>query len=128
VHRGENMRVFPISNWTELDVWQYIEREALAVPSIYYAHTREVVRRGGAWMPVSHLLVPAPGEVVAERRVRFRTVGDMTCTAPVESNASTIESIIAETAATRVTERGATRMDDQTSDASMELRKKEGYF
>jgi sulfate adenylyltransferase subunit 2 len=79
-------------------------------------------------MPVSHLLVPAPGEVVAERRVRFRTVGDMTCTAPVESNASTIESIIAETAATRVTERGATRMDDQTSDASMELRKKEGYF
>jgi sulfate adenylyltransferase subunit 2 len=128
VHRGENMRVFPISNWTELDVWQYIAREKLAVPSIYYAHTRQVVRRGSALMPLSELLIARPGETVLEKRVRFRTVGDMTCTAPVESNASTIDSIIAETAVTRITERGATRMDDQTSDASMELRKKEGYF
>jgi len=128
VHRGENMRVFPISNWTELDVWQYIAQEKLAVPSIYYAHVRPVVRRNGAWMPVSPLFPAEPGETVLDKRVRFRTVGDMTCTAPVESNASTIESIIAETAATRITERGATRMDDQTSDASMELRKKEGYF
>ncbi|MGA2550457.1 MAG: sulfate adenylyltransferase subunit CysD [Burkholderiaceae bacterium] len=128
VHRGENMRVFPISNWTELDVWQYIGRENLAVPSIYYAHVRPVIRRGSAWMPISELVQPEANETVVEKRVRFRTVGDMTCTAPVESNASTIESIIAETAATRITERGATRMDDQTSDASMELRKKEGYF
>ncbi len=128
VHKGENMRVFPISNWTELDVWQYIAREQLAVPSIYYAHTRPVMARGGAWMPVSHLVLPKDGEVVREKSVRFRTVGDMTCTAPVESHATTIESIIAETAVTRVTERGATRMDDQTSDAAMELRKKEGYF
>lgn len=128
VHRGEHMRVFPISNWTELDVWQYIARERLAVPSIYYAHSRPVIRRLGAWMPVSHLVQPEGDEVIVEKRVRFRTVGDMTCTAPVESNASTVESIIAETAATRITERGATRMDDQTSDASMELRKKEGYF
>jgi sulfate adenylyltransferase subunit 2 len=122
------MRVFPLSNWTELDVWQYIARERLAVPSIYYAHVRQVVRRSGAWMPISPLLQPKTGETVTEKRVRFRTVGDMTCTAPVESNASTLESIIAETATTRITERGATRMDDQTSDASMELRKKEGYF
>jgi sulfate adenylyltransferase subunit 2 len=128
VHKGENMRVFPISNWTELDVWQYIEREQLEVPSIYYAHTRQVIVRGTALMPVSELVQPAAGETVVERSVRFRTVGDMTCTAPVESHAATVDSIIAETAATRITERGATRMDDQTSDAAMELRKKEGYF
>jgi sulfate adenylyltransferase subunit 2 len=132
VHKGEHMRVFPISNWTELDVWQYIARERLAVPSIYYAHVRPVMARGNggttAWMPVSPLVQPKPGEVVVDKSVRFRTVGDMTCTAPVESHATTVESIIAETAMTRVTERGATRMDDQTSDAAMELRKKEGYF
>jgi len=128
VHKGENMRVFPISNWTELDVWQYIEREQLEVPSIYYSHTRQVIARNGALMPLSELVQPREGEVVIEKRVRFRTVGDMTCTAPVESHAGTVESIIAETAATRITERGATRMDDQTSDAAMELRKKEGYF
>ena len=128
VHRGENMRVFPISNWTELDVWQYIAREQLAVPSIYYAHTRPVVARGGAWMPVSPLLQPKQGEAVVARSVRFRTVGDMTCTGAVESHATTIADIVDETAATRLTERGSTRMDDQTSDASMELRKKEGYF
>ena len=128
VHKGENMRVFPISNWTELDVWQYIAREKLAVPHIYFAHVRPVIARSGAWMPVSHLVRPRSGEAVVEKSVRFRTVGDMTCTAPVESHATTVESIIAETSVTRITERGATRIDDQTSDASMELRKKEGYF
>ncbi len=128
VHKGEHMRVFPISNWTELDVWQYIAREKLAVPDIYFAHTRPVIARGSAWMPVSRLVQPKEGEVVVEKSVRFRTVGDMTCTAPVESHAATVAAIVAETAVTRITERGATRMDDQTSDASMELRKKEGYF
>jgi sulfate adenylyltransferase subunit 2 len=128
VHKGENMRVFPISNWTELDVWQYIDREKLAVPSIYYAHRREVVRRPGGLLPLSELVRPKAGETVETISVRFRTVGDMTCTCPVESTAATAEEIIVETATTRITERGATRMDDQTSEASMELRKKEGYF
>ena len=128
VHPGENMRVFPISNWTELDVWQYIEREKLAVPSIYYAHRREVIRKTGGLLPVSELVQPKPGEAVETLSVRFRTVGDMTCTCPVESTASDAQEIIAETVITRITERGATRMDDQTSEASMELRKKEGYF
>ena len=128
VHKGENIRVFPISNWTELDVWQYIEREKLEVPSIYYAHRREVVRRPGGLLPVSELVRPKAGETVETISVRFRTVGDMTCTCPVESTAATAEEIIVETATTRITERGATRMDDQTSEASMELRKKEGYF
>lgn len=128
VHPGENIRVFPISNWTELDVWQYIDREKLAVPSIYYAHRREVIRKPGGLLPVSELVQPKPGEVVETLSVRFRTVGDMTCTCPVESTAANADDIIAETAITRITERGATRMDDQTSEASMELRKKEGYF
>ena len=128
VHKGENIRVFPISNWTELDVWQYIEREGLGVPTIYFAHHRNVVRRPGGLLPVSHLLQPKANEVVENLSVRFRTVGDMTCTCPVESTAATPAEIIAETAMTRITERGATRMDDQTSEASMELRKKEGYF
>ncbi len=128
VHPGENMRVFPISNWTELDVWQYIRRERLAVPSIYYAHRREVIRRPGGLLPLSELVQPKAAEVVETLSVRFRTVGDMTCTCPVESAAANAEDIIAETAVTRITERGATRMDDQTSEASMELRKKEGYF
>jgi len=128
VHPGENIRVFPISNWTETDIWQYIGREHLHIPSIYFAHEREVIRRGDNVIPVSHLVQPKAGEKVEVVSVRFRTVGDMTCTAPVESTARTVEEIIAETATTRITERGATRMDDQTSDASMELRKKEGYF
>ncbi|HEV8644299.1 MAG TPA: sulfate adenylyltransferase subunit CysD [Burkholderiales bacterium] len=128
VHPGENIRVFPISNWTELDVWQYIRRENLAVPSIYYAHRREVIRKPGGLLPLSELVQPKPGEAVETLSVRFRTVGDMTCTCPVESAATNAEDIIAETAITRITERGATRMDDQTSEASMELRKKEGYF
>ncbi len=128
VHRGENVRVFPISNWTELDVWQYIAREALALPSIYFAHRRPVVRRGSALVPVTPLTPPRAGEAVEHLSVRFRTVGDITCTAPVASTAATPEEVIAETAGTDITERGATRLDDQTHDASMELRKKEGYF
>jgi sulfate adenylyltransferase subunit 2 len=126
--KGENIRVFPISNWTEIDVWQYIERERLALPSIYFAHRRPIVRRSGGMLPVTAVTPVKPGEVVEERMVRFRTVGDITCTAPVESNADSVAKIIAETAITTITERGATRLDDQTSDASMEQRKKEGYF
>jgi sulfate adenylyltransferase subunit 2 len=128
VAKGEHMRVFPISNWTELDVWQYIERERLAVPSIYYAHRRSVVRRKGLLVPVTEITPPRRGETAEELSVRFRTVGDISCTCPVESLARTPAEIISETATTTVTERGATRMDDQTSDASMERRKKEGYF
>jgi len=128
VAKGEHMRVFPISNWTELDVWQYIERERLAVPSIYYAHRRSVVRRNGLLVPVTGITPPRNGESVEELSVRFRTVGDISCTCPVESLARTPAEIVAETALTTVTERGATRMDDQTSEASMERRKKEGYF
>ena len=126
--KGENIRVFPISNWTEFDVWQYIERENLELPSIYYAHTRPVVRRSDGMLPVTHITPARHGDVVENVRVRFRTVGDITCTAPVESDADTITKIIAETATTTITERGATRLDDQTSEASMEQRKKEGYF
>jgi sulfate adenylyltransferase subunit 2 len=125
---GEHVRVFPLSNWTELDIWQYIAREKLAVPPIYYAHEREVVERRGLLVPVTGLTPPRAGETVVTRRVRFRTVGDITCTCPVASEADTIESIVVETARATITERGATRMDDQTSDASMELRKREGYF
>jgi sulfate adenylyltransferase subunit 2 len=128
VHKGEHVRVFPISNWTELDVWQYIVRENLGVPSIYYAHLRPVVRRRGALVPVTALTPAKPGELVEEVSVRFRTVGDITCTAPVASTAATGEAIIVETAGATITERGATRLDDQTNDASMELRKKAGYF
>ena len=128
VHPREHVRVFPISNWTELDVWQYIARERLAVPSIYFAHPREVVRRRGLLVPVTPLTPPRAGEVVETVSVRFRTVGDVSCTCPVESTAATPDEIVVETAATTITERGATRMDDQTSEASMERRKKEGYF
>jgi len=128
VAKGENMRVFPISNWTELDVWQYIARERLEVPSIYYAHKRPVVRRGGVLAPITDITPAKPGEVVEEISVRFRTVGDITCTAPVESTAADNDAILAETVTATLTERGATRMDDQTSEASMEQRKKEGYF
>ncbi len=128
VHAGENMRVFPISNWTELDVWQYIEREGIELPSIYYAHEREVVPRNGLLVPVTPLTPPREGETVETRSVRFRTVGDISCTCPVASTAATVAQIVAETVISTVTERGATRMDDQTSEASMERRKKEGYF
>ena len=126
--KGENIRAFPISNWTEMDVWQYIEREKLELPSIYYAHQRPVVRRAGAIVPVTDLTPAKAGEDIVDLMVRFRTVGDITCTAPVESTADSIAKIIAETAETTITERGATRLDDQTSEASMEQRKKEGYF
>jgi len=128
VHKGENIRAFPISNWTEMDVWQYIEREKLDLPSIYFAHKRPIVRRGGAIVPITPLTPKKDHEVVEEIMVRYRTVGDITCTAPVESIADSVEKIIIETASTTITERGATRLDDQTSDASMEQRKKEGYF
>jgi sulfate adenylyltransferase subunit 2 len=128
VHAGENIRVFPLSNWTEMDIWQYICLENLDIPNIYYAHVRPVIMRGGQIVPVSELVQPKPGETVIDKEVRFRTVGDMTCTCPVASSAATAEAILIETAATRITERGATRMDDQTSEASMELRKREGYF
>ena len=127
-HKGENIRAFPISNWTELDVWQYIEREGLELPSIYFAHTRPVVRKGGSIVPVTDITPAKPGDVVEDVLVRFRTVGDITCTAPVESAADTVAKIIEETATTTITERGATRLDDQASEAAMEQRKKEGYF
>mgnify|MGYP000885492432 FL=1 len=127
-HKGENIRAFPISNWTELDVWQYIEREKLELPSIYFAHVRPVVRRGDLLYPVTDLTPARPGDRVEQLRVRYRTVGDVTCTAPVESDADTVAKILLETATTTITERGATRMDDQTSEASMEQRKREGYF
>jgi sulfate adenylyltransferase subunit 2 len=125
---GESIRVFPLSNWTELDVWQYIARENIALPSIYYTHKREVVDRRGLLVPVTELTPPKDGEIVEVRNVRFRTVGDITCTCPVESNAATPEQIVIETLAADVSERGATRMDDKTSEASMEKRKKDGYF
>ena len=128
VHPGEHVRVFPISNWTELDVWQYIRREALEVPAIYFAHRRPVVRRRGLVVPVTPLTPARAGEQVVELSVRFRTVGDVSCTCPVESSAGSIEQILEETRSATLTERGATRMDDQTSEASMERRKREGYF
>ncbi|WML92156.1 sulfate adenylyltransferase subunit CysD [Thiothrix lacustris] len=127
-HKGENIRAFPISNWTELDVWQYIEREGLALPSIYFAHTRPIVYRQGSIVPVTDITPAQAGEEIIDLQVRFRTVGDITCTAPVISDADSIEKIIAETATTTITERGATRLDDQASEAAMEQRKKEGYF
>ncbi|MDR3004434.1 MAG: sulfate adenylyltransferase subunit CysD [Acidovorax sp.] len=125
---GEHFRVFPISNWTELDVWQYIDREGIALPSLYYSHQREVVERKGLLVPVTPLTPPKDGEQVVQREVRFRTVGDITCTCPVESRAATAADIVVETLAADVSERGATRMDDKTSEASMEKRKKDGYF
>ena len=128
VHPGEHVRVFPISNWTELDVWQYIGREQLEVPSIYFAHRRAVVRRRGLLVPVTPITPPRAGEAVEEVSVRFRTVGDISCTCPVASDAVSIQEILEETMTATLTERGATRMDDQTSEVSMELRKKEGYF
>jgi len=126
--QGEQMRVFPISNWTELDVWQYIARENLALPPIYYAHEREVVRKNGLLVPVTPITPKQDGDVSEVLSVRFRTVGDISCTCPVASTAASPVEIIAETAVTEITERGATRMDDQTSEASMERRKKEVYF
>ena len=125
---GEHFRVFPISNWTELDVWQYIERERIELPALYYAHQREVIERRGLLVPVTPLTPARDGETPQTRTVRFRTVGDITCTCPVPSSAATPNEIVIETLAADVSERGATRMDDKTSDASMEKRKKDGYF
>ena len=120
--------MFPISNWTELDVWQYIEREQIALPSLYYTHPRDIVERKGLLVPVTPLTPARAGETVETRNVRFRTLGDVTCTCPVESLAATASDIVLETLSVSVSERGATRMDDKTSDASMEKRKKDGYF
>jgi sulfate adenylyltransferase subunit 2 len=128
IHKGEHMRVFPISNWTELDVWQYIAAEALEVPPMYFAHEREVVRRDGMWLAVSEFIHPRDGEAIATLTVRYRTVGDMSCTGAVVSEARTLDDVIAEVAAARLTERGATRADDAFSEAAMEDRKREGYF
>jgi sulfate adenylyltransferase subunit 2 len=125
---GEHARVFPLSNWTELDVWRYIAREGLELPSIYYAHAREVFERDGMLYAVSSYVELADGEVPLTARVRYRTVGDMTITGAVRSEATDAEAVIAELAATRLTERGATRADDRTSEAAMEDRKREGYF
>jgi len=128
-HRpGEHFRAFPISNWTELDVWLYIAREQIPLPGLYYAHPRPVIRRKGLLVPQTDVTPPQDGERVETATVRFRTVGDMTCTCPVESSATSAAEIVAETLTVTVSERGATRMDDRTSDASMERRKKEGYF
>lgn len=125
---GENVRVFPISNWTELDVWQYIAEERLELPSIYFAHQREVVRRNGMLYAVSPFLPPRDGEAVETLSVRYRTVGDLTITGAVESTAATLDDVVTEIAATRVTERGETRADDRVSEAAMEDRKVQGYF
>jgi len=126
--RGEHIRVFPLSNWTELDVWAYIERENLEIPSIYYAHEREVFERDGILLAVNEYLTLAENESPFTATVRYRTVGDMTITGAVQSTAATVAEVITEVAATRITERGATRADDRTSEAAMEDRKREGYF
>ncbi|HEU4460002.1 MAG TPA: sulfate adenylyltransferase subunit CysD [Methylibium sp.] len=125
---GEHFRAFPISNWTELDVWLYIARENIPLPSLYYTHQRQVIRRKGLLVPLTEVTPPETGERIETAQVRFRTVGDMTCTCPVESDAASAADIVTETLSVTVSERGATRMDDRTSDASMERRKKEGYF
>jgi sulfate adenylyltransferase subunit 2 len=128
IHKGENVRVFPISNWTELDVWNYIKREGIALPSIYFSHEREVIEHDGQLVAVSKFVRIDEGDTIVKKRVRYRTVGDMTCTAAVESTATVIDDIIAEIAATRTSERGETRIDDRVSEAAMEDRKKNGYF
>jgi len=125
---GEHIRVFPLSNWTELDIWRYIVREKIKIPSIYYAHEREVFERDGMILGVTPVSMPKPGETVTTRTVRYRTVGDASCTGAVASTAATPEEVLEEVAVTRLTERGATRADDRASEAAMEDRKKEGYF
>ncbi len=128
-HRpGEHVRAFPLSNWTELDVWRYIERENIELPSLYYAHYRDVVERNGMLLATSQFITPKDSETVENRLVRYRTVGDMSCTGAVDSEAKDVAAVIAEIATTRITERGATRADDRISEAAMEDRKKEGYF
>ena len=128
IRRGEHIRVFPLSNWTELDIWHYIARERLEIPQIYFAHTRTVFERDGILLADNEFVTRADDEPVYEARVRYRTVGDMTCTGAVESSATTVPEVISEIAATRITERGQTRADDRASEAAMEDRKREGYF
>ena len=128
MNRGESFRVFPLSNWTELDVWRYIAREEIDLPGLYYAHWREVFERDGMLLATGPVSLPHESETVSTRQVRYRTVGDMSCTGAVESDAATAQDVVIEVAATRLTERGATRADDRISEAAMEDRKKEGYF
>ena len=128
IRRGEHIRVFPISNWTELDIWQYIDEEQIELPSIYFAHRRRVFQRDGMWLADTPFVTPMPTEQIVDKLVRFRTVGDASCTGAIESAADSVAKVIAEVAATRITERGATRADDKISEAGMEDRKKEGYF
>ena len=128
-HRaGEHVRVFPLSNWTEIDIWRYISQEQIDLPDLYYAHDREVFERDGMWLAPGDWCVPRDGEALQTRRVRYRTVGDMSCTGAVESEATDAAAVLREVAASRITERGATRADDRLSEASMEDRKREGYF
>jgi len=128
IHKGENVRVFPISNWTELDIWNYIRREKIALPSIYFSHEREVIDFNGQWLANSSHVFLEPEDLITTKKIRYRTVGDMTCTAAVESNAVTIDAVIDEIVATRISERGETRIDDRVTEAAMEDRKKGGYF
>ena len=128
VNAGENLRAFPLSDWTELDIWNYIKRENVPLPTIYFAHERPVIKRDGMWLAVGEFVHPEPGEVVERHLVRFRTVGDATCTGAVRSAAESIDAIISEIAVTNVSERGATRADDRFSETAMEDRKREGYF
>lgn len=128
IHKGENVRVFPISNWTELDIWNYIRTEKIDLPSIYFAHDREVIEHEGQLVAMSEHVQLADTDLVVTKRVRYRTVGDMTCTAAVESNASTLDEVVNEIIATKISERGETRIDDKVTEAAMEDRKKNGYF
>lgn len=128
IHKGENVRVFPISNWTELDVWNYIKTEEIPLPSIYFSHEREVIVHEGQLIAVSPFIMIEPTDVILKKKVRYRTVGDMTCTAAVESLATTLDEVVDEIKATRISERGETRIDDKVTEAAMEDRKKGGYF
>jgi sulfate adenylyltransferase subunit 2 len=128
IHKGENVRVFPISNWTELDIWNYIRNEAIALPSIYFSHEREVIEHEGQLVAVSSFITLDDTDTVLKKKVRYRTVGDMTCTAAVESTAATLDDVINEIVSTRISERGETRIDDRVTEAAMEDRKKNGYF
>mgnify|MGYP001057622265 FL=1 len=128
IHKGENVRVFPISNWTELDVWNYIKKENISLPSIYFSHEREVIEHDGQLIAVSNFITIDESDVIVKKKVRYRTVGDMTCTAAVASEASTLDDVVNEIIATRISERGETRIDDKVTEAAMEDRKKGGYF